>query len=322
MDQEADERDEREHQGRERIEPEARGRREKSPADDPARDRLDDRGVVAREVGDEAREGGDRREADRADADRRDEASCRAACPSSALTQEAREREGRDEPERRSSRHRHHFSRLILLTSIVSVWRKRATKIARPTAASAAAIAMTKKTTIWPSRRAERGAVAEERQVRGVHHQLDREEDRDRVAPQERAREADRRRALPRRAGRRRAGSSRSWALLPPRQDERADERREQQDRERLEGEQVVARRGAARAARRVCRAPRRSPDGAGMRAPARAQQCRGAAPRRATTRDAAERASGSAGGSARRPPAPRFRSMRTKRKSTRIAPA
>jgi len=46
----------------------------------------------------------------------------------------------------------HHFSRLILFTSIVSVWRKRATKIASPTAASAAAIAMTKKTTIWPSR--------------------------------------------------------------------------------------------------------------------------------------------------------------------------
>ena len=79
-----------------------------------------------------------------------------------------------------------------MFTSIVSVWRKSATKIARPTDASAAAIAMTKKTTIWPSARAHRRAVAEEGEVGGVHHQLDRQEDLDRVAPQERAGEADR----------------------------------------------------------------------------------------------------------------------------------
>src|SRR5258706_10238380 len=38
----------------------------------------------------------------------------------------------------------------------------------------------------------ERRAVADQGQVRGVHHHLDREEDRDRAAPQERARQPDR----------------------------------------------------------------------------------------------------------------------------------
>ena len=64
--------------------------------------------------------------------------------------------------------------------------------IARPTAASAAATVMTKNTMIWPSADAERAAERDEREVHGVQHDLDRQQDRDQVAAQEHAGGADR----------------------------------------------------------------------------------------------------------------------------------
>ena len=63
---------------------------------------------------------------------------------------------------------------------------------ARPTAASAAATVITKNTMIWPSTVPSVAAERDERQVDGVQHDLDREQDRDQVAAQEHARRADR----------------------------------------------------------------------------------------------------------------------------------
>ena len=129
-----------------------------------------------------------------------------------------------------------------------------------------------------------RGAVAEEREVDGVHHQLDRQEDRDGVAAQERPGDADAEERSPRRAGRRKAGSRRSRPLLPPGEDEGADERGEQQDRDRLEGEEVARRRAGAPRPDGSAKATGSSPAGAGMRAPEPRQRRRGAATAKATT--------------------------------------
>ena len=63
--------------------------------------------------------------------------------------------------------------------------------IARPTAASAAATVMTKKVMICPSTVPELAAEGHERQVHGVQHHLDREQQRDDVAAQEHAGRAD-----------------------------------------------------------------------------------------------------------------------------------
>ena len=61
--------------------------------------------------------------------------------------------------------------------------RKMATISARPTATSAAATVMTKKTKIWPlSTLQVHAGKRHKRQVGGVEHQLDRHEDDQRVA--------------------------------------------------------------------------------------------------------------------------------------------
>ena len=69
--------------------------------------------------------------------------------------------------------------------------RKMATMMASPTATSAAATAITKKTRAWPSGLPQPVAEGHERQVRGVQHQLDRHEDDQRVAPDDDTDHAD-----------------------------------------------------------------------------------------------------------------------------------
>ena len=68
--------------------------------------------------------------------------------------------------------------------------RKIATMIASPTATSAAATAITKKTSAWPSAVPEPLAEGHQGQVGGVQHQLDGHEDHERVAPDEHAEHA------------------------------------------------------------------------------------------------------------------------------------
>ena len=73
----------------------------------------------------------------------------------------------------------------------VSLFRKMATMMARPTAASAAATVITKKAKTCPRHRPEEAGVGQERQVDGVQHQLDAHEDDDCVPAREHARHAN-----------------------------------------------------------------------------------------------------------------------------------
>ena len=103
------------------------------------------------------------------------------------VDEEADERE-----ERESARaHRHHFSDVNASGLSDSRCRNSAMTSARPTAASAAATVITKNVMIWPSTSPAIAAERHERQVHGVQHDLDRQQDRDQVAAQEHAGRAD-----------------------------------------------------------------------------------------------------------------------------------
>ncbi len=103
VDQEPDERHERGHERRERVEAEGDVRREVAGVD-PLGGPLDDRRVVAREVRQQPRVGDEGREPDGPDADDADEplAELRAE---EAVDEEAGERQRRDEPERERRAH-------------------------------------------------------------------------------------------------------------------------------------------------------------------------------------------------------------------------
>ena len=164
--------------------------------------------------------------------------------PSVALTRKPSEREERDE---RECGVHHHFSDVNASGFSDSRWRNSAMTIARPTAASAAATVMTKNMMICPSTSPGVAAERDERQVHGVQHDLDRQQDRDQVAPQEHAGRADgeQDRRHDQVVAERNHGSP-----FPARQHDRADHRHEDQDRRRLERERVVGEEHAARARR------------------------------------------------------------------------
>ena len=79
-------------------------------------------------------------------------------------------------------------------SSAVTSWRRRkiATMIARPTATSAAATTRVKNTITWPLMSFKRLGERDERQVRGVEHQLDAHEHHERVLAHQQADRADR----------------------------------------------------------------------------------------------------------------------------------
>ena len=86
----------------------------------------------------------------------------------------------------------HSFIRSIRSTASVERARKTAMMMARPTAASAAATIMTKKTKIWPLHLVPLIGKGDEGEIDGVEHELNGHEDGDEVALDEKADDAER----------------------------------------------------------------------------------------------------------------------------------
>ena len=110
--------------------------------------------------------------------------------PSSPVEQEIREGQERDQPEM-EKRFVHSFIRSMRSTASVARARNTAMMMARPTAASAAATTITKKTKIWPFTCVPLMGEGDEGEVHGVEHELDGHEDRDEIALDEEADDAE-----------------------------------------------------------------------------------------------------------------------------------
>ncbi len=88
-------------------------------------------------------------------------------------------------------RRRHHLSSVRSPTPAPGLFRFKAITSPRPTAASAAATAITKRARTWPARVSELLAEADQTEVYRIEHDLGRDEHQDDVAPGEEAEHSD-----------------------------------------------------------------------------------------------------------------------------------